>query len=115
MITKNQIKSVLSDYIIKDCSKRFVIYPFGENGMNVKDVLYDCFFISPYMVVDNNLSKYNDRIIDSEQLYRVIEDSVTIIFTIEDAYLHGKLLNELMTYVDEKQIIDLPTLINLKF
>lgn len=57
---------------IKECLdegwKKFIIFPFGENGMLVKMILQEAFGIRGVTVVDRELSKYNDSIINIETL-----------------------------------------------
>lgn len=65
MINKNDIKGYLKKYI-KQGIDRFVIYPFGENGMNVKNILKEYFDIIPILIVDNEYAKFNSSIVDGE-------------------------------------------------
>lgn len=54
---------------IKECLdegwRKFIIFPFGENGMLVKKVLEEAFGITDIIIVDTELSKYNANIINT--------------------------------------------------
>lgn len=42
--------------------KEFIIYPFGDVGMQVKNILYDSYNLTPSFILDNHLYKYNTEI-----------------------------------------------------
>ncbi len=67
--------------------RRFIIFPFGENGIYVKWVLQEAFGISDFIVVDRELSKYNDKIMNVEAVKRdnnLQNNSVLIISSLDE-------------------------------
>ena len=66
MIKNTDIIKTLKKYI-SDGIKKFVIYPYGENGLYLNNILVSCFNLPPYLIVDNELSKYNDNIIIEQE------------------------------------------------
>ena len=52
---------------LRQGTKNFVIYPFGEQGMYVKQLLHHRYGISPLYVVDNGYTADSD-IITTEKL-----------------------------------------------
>lgn len=40
----------------------FIIFPYGENGFLVNNILKECFGIEDAVIIDNELCKYNPRI-----------------------------------------------------
>ncbi len=82
MINKNDIKRCLKKYI-KQGIKRFVIYPFGENGMNVKNILKEYYDLIPALIVDNEYTKFNSSIMDCEGLKEKYSKDMYVILTIE--------------------------------
>lgn len=106
MYSINFIRNILKKYIQNKIDK-FIIYPFGANGMNVKNVLKDCFELEPDFIVDNEYSKYNSEIITKEELKKVYQKDMYIILTIEDYSKNTEIMNELSTFVPFPNLINL--------
>lgn len=62
-----QIKKAIR-YQLDKGNKRFVIYPFGETGMKVQNVLNQQFGITEKYVVDEELCCYHSEIKSVAQL-----------------------------------------------
>lgn len=56
-----QIKRAIR-YQLDKGNRRFVIYPFGETGMKVKDVLNQQFGITEKYAADSELCRYHSEI-----------------------------------------------------
>lgn len=67
MFDDNFVKDCIAGCIEKGIDK-FIIYPFGINGVNVKHILKEYFNLEPYAIADNKYSKYNSLIIDINSL-----------------------------------------------
>lgn len=106
MYDNNYIKSVLKKYIDKGVDK-FIIYPYGENGVNTKNILKEFFGLEPCLIVDNEYSKYNSKIINKEMLKKVYLQEMCLILTIENRDLNAKLLGELLEIIPAENIINL--------
>lgn len=48
--------------------KKFIVFPFGENGMLAKHVLEQAFGITELLIVDNELAKYNKTVLSVDAL-----------------------------------------------
>ena len=106
MYSVNLIKNLIKQYVGKKINK-FVIFPFGVNGIEVKNVLKNCFNLDPCYIVDNELSKYNSEIIDLVELRNIYVNELYVILTIEDDVLNTKLLQILDKFVPQKNLINL--------
>lgn len=113
MIDFAYIRDILKDYIASG-KKRFIIYPFGVNGVNVRNVLYDYFNLQPQFIVDNEYSKYNVNIIDKEKLKKIYRKDMNIILTIENENINAELVEELCQFVPQANIINLYALMKNK-
>lgn len=105
MYSINFIKNLIKECIDKKESK-FIIYPFGMNGINTKNVLKDYFDLDPSFIVDNEYSGYNSKIIDKETLRNVYQQDMYILLTIENADLNVEILEELLEFVPSTKIIN---------
>lgn len=62
--------------------RRFIIFPYGENGMLVNRILRECFGIQDAVIIDNELCKYNPHIGNIEYLLGHQEfGEYTLLFT----------------------------------
>ena len=87
MFKSSEIKNILEIYL-KQGESKFIIYPFGENGQQIKTILNDFFGIEPVCIVDNHYSNYNRNIISFSDLVskrEILEmKDLFIIITVED-------------------------------
>lgn len=102
----NYIRDVLKKYIDQRI-ERFIIYPFGANGINVKNVLKEFFDLEPSLVVDNEYSKYNSNIINKEELKNVYQKEMYLILTIENTRINFEMVKELSEFIPVENIINL--------
>lgn len=100
------ISNQLKKYIDKKVNK-FIIYPFGENGINVKKVLVEYFNLEPCYIVDNEYSKYNPMVIDRDRLSDIYQNDMYVILTIENRDTNEEILEELSGVVPQTNIINL--------
>ena len=114
MYSINSIRNLLKKYIDKKADK-FIIYPMGTNGINVKNVLKDYFCLEPCFIVDNEYAKYNSEIIDKTALRRVYQKDMYVILTIENTEANTKILKELYEFVPSANIINLKKSENKKY
>lgn len=96
---------------IKRCvdsdNSRFVIFPYGENGQNVKKILLDYFDLEPLFIVDDEFFKYNKKIINYEEFVKKYDENMIVILTAEDEALNTELYITLKEFVVEEKIINL--------
>ncbi len=100
------IQSIIRKYIDQGVGN-FVIYPYGNNGVNVKEVLKDYFNLKPCFIVDNEYHKYNSNIINFDMLRDLYEEKMYIILTIESKDLNSEMLKKLSEFVPLNHIINI--------
>lgn len=106
MFQGKDVRMILENYIERGFSK-FIIYPFGDNGVLVKNLLKDYFNIEPAYIVDNKYSKYHTDIISSDELAAISDPSYLLILTIEDWNLNLQMEEECLKYFDNSCVINL--------
>lgn len=106
MVNDKDVKSCLKKYIEQGVDK-FVIYPFGVNGVNVRNILKDYFNIFPSLIVDNEYSKYNPYIKNFQALREQYDEDTYVILTVEDEKINATMKNELLKFVPLLHIINL--------
>ena len=102
----NYVIERLKKYI-QNGAEKFVIYPFGVNGVNVKNILKEYFAKEPYAVIDNEYFSYNHAIKSKDDLKSIFQEDIYIILTIENIELNKKIFSELSEFIPEKNIINL--------
>lgn len=92
--------------------KNFVIYPFGEIGMQTQELLNKCYGIKESFIIDKNLSKYNNEIKSLEYLKEV--DCSKYIFLVASINndIREELIKTLEEYVPSHNIKDLVSIDN---
>lgn len=93
--------------LVEQGIKKFVIYPYGENGVAVHDLLVKCCNIQPIAIVDNNLSKMNSSIISFEQFSKMNIRDCFVILTVEDANLNRDMYAKLASCVGTEFVINI--------
>lgn len=100
------VRNLLEKYINKGI-KRFVVYPFGENGIIVKNVLKEYFGLEPCFIVDNKCSRYNHEVVNIETFKKSYCKDMYIILTVEKPDLNYEMYNKLLEFVPLSNIINL--------
>ena len=81
MIDYSTVRKVIQQSI-RNNKNDFIIYPFGENGLEVKRILNECFVMNEKIIIDNNLSIYNKKIKDIKYLLELKDvDKVCVLNT----------------------------------
>lgn len=106
MLEMNEVKLLLTDYISRGFSN-FILYPFGNNGVLVRNLLTDYFNIQPVYIVDNKYCQYNPNIISFDELISKNIDKCMIILTIENEELNIMMEEMCLEHFDRTQIINL--------
>lgn len=91
------VKKTLAEYIKKG-EKKFVIYPYGENGRIVKNILWDYFDIEPVAIVDNNYCRFNNKIQSSDKFLENYDQESYVIITIENEKIRNEIKSQLLDY-----------------
>lgn len=106
MLKKSMIKKMIEENINKGNNK-FVIYPFGENGLNVKNILFEYFGLLPELVVDDKYAEMNPNIISVKELREKYDDSMYIFLTVENNLVNMQMQKELTKFATREHIINL--------
>ena len=94
--------------LIEDGAEKFVIYPYGQNGKIVKEILNNKFHRSPVYVVDNALCNFADnQIIGVDELARKYKKEYYIIITVENPNINKLMLHQIQRFVEEDHIVNL--------
>ena len=105
MFDEKWIREVIKRKIENGINK-FVIFPFGNNGNIVKNCLLNYFDLKPELIIDNEYSKYNNKIQNIESLKQTYEKNLYVILTAEDRELNDKLQQELEDFIPVQNIIN---------
>ncbi len=106
MFSEEFIREIIKSQIENGYTK-FVIYPFGSNGANIKRCMLDYFGLQPDLIIDNEYSKFNKNIEKIETLRQKYNDSFHIILSAENRELNDKLQDELDDFASAENIINL--------
>ena len=106
MITEAHFKSICSQIeLALNAGKRdFIIYPFGRNGMEVKDILGNRYGITERYIVDNHLCEFRSDIFSIDKLPSDALDCV-LLLTVDNKNIYDDVLNAALAIFDEKQIL----------
>ena len=105
MFEDKLIRKKIEEAIAKGASE-FIIFPFGANGVSVRNCLNDCFDTKAEMLVDNKYSQYNKKIVDIQYLKKNYSENMYVLFTIEDRKLNKKLEEDLLEFIPKDKIIN---------
>lgn len=105
MFKEKEIRNIIRKYVDIGI-KKFVIYPFGTNGVTIKNCMQECFGISPVLIVDNTYAQYNPLIIDINKLRQCYRKDMYILLTVEDYELNVTLKESLLEFIPENRIIN---------
>lgn len=107
-----QIKECIEQKLDADFRK-FIIFPFGDVGMQVKEVLRNAYGIDAEYVLDNNLYKYNSDIKPLDFLDSISCDKFCVILSTTNPDIYGELKKELQKYFPDENIAELSSMVKL--
>ena len=91
---------------IMDGKKRFVLYPYGQNGMDIETVLKQRYKISEIMLVDDGLSRYREDIFCSSDLEHIINTECILFITTNYINpVHEEIIKTAEKYVNGRFIV----------
>ncbi len=102
---ENEIKDLIEKSLNLN-KKNFIIYPFGELGIQIKQILNFCYGIEEKIIIDDNLYKYNSKIEDSTILEKINCDDYYIFLATKDLSIYDKLKEKVSTYFNEDKILE---------
>ena len=91
---------------IKECIERkwdegyreFIIYPFGETGLQVKHILNDIYGVMESYIIDNHLYKYNPVVRPLSFLENINCDSYCLIMASINSDIYQELKSNVKKY-----------------
>lgn len=87
--------------------KRFILFPFGEQGMLTKRILNEAFGVQEVCIVDNWLSQFNPNIKKFSQLSEDMYTQSIVLITSNNEDIYKELREEVKRYIDDDKIVDL--------
>lgn len=87
--------------------KRFAIFPFGDIGMQAKNLLTGAYGIEPEYILDNNLCQYNPHIRPLSILKDAEKDGLVLLLACENPDIYPQLKAIALTYMPENAILEL--------
>lgn len=105
MLEEKKVRKILKGKIDEGI-KKFIIYPFGTNGILIKNCLEDVFNTKPVLIIDNEYEKYHSGIENSLYLKEHYEKDTVVLLTIEDEELNRKMEEYLRTFVPRDRIVN---------
>lgn len=92
--------------MISEGKTRFILFPFGDHGLMIKNILNNQYGITEEYILDNKLSKLVDKIYPIEFLSELDLDDYVILLTSDNEEFYSEIRSELMKYADLRQFID---------
>jgi len=95
---------------LKNEKRKFIIFPYGDVGLQVKQILNECYNINECYIIDNNLCKYNEKIKKISFLNTLDCSNYVIILATTNERSYCELKKKLLVYFKENNIAELPSM-----
>lgn len=92
--------------------RKFIIFPYGEVGAQVKHILRDMYGIEAEYVLDNRLCRYNPAIKPLEFLDTISRDGLCALLATINYGIYGECKNALQKYFADEAIAELFFMVN---
>lgn len=98
---------IIKDLVVKGY-KKFILFPFGEQGNMIKGILNNRYGIEETYIVDNGLAgiSSNDKIISLEQMKQLDLTDQLILLTSDNEAVYSELRYQLLQCVSIDKVID---------
>lgn len=104
-----EIKECIENSLSKGFN-RFIIFPFGEIGMQVNAILEDAYNIKATYILDNNLCKFNPNIKPLSFLSEIKDPDCCLIFACKNPTIYTKLKQEVLQYIEDHRLFEIASL-----
>lgn len=94
--------------------RKFIIFPFGDVGMQVKNVLKNAYGIEAEYILDNNLCKYNLDIKALDFLKKLSCKEFCVVLASTNPDIYRELKKELQKYFADENLAELSAMANLE-
>lgn len=88
------ISNCIKNEMAKGC-REFAIFPFGEKGVQIKNILETQFGIREVTKIDNILCKYNEDIFSVDEILSKTDKKFTLLFSCENPEIRDELLSNI--------------------
>jgi acetyltransferase-like isoleucine patch superfamily enzyme len=85
----------------------FIIFPYGDVGMKVKNYLNNTYGITERYIVDNHLCKYNSKIISVQELAGADCEDAVVILASMNKRIYAELMSSIKPYFRDEDIVEL--------
>lgn len=102
----SDIKKCIEGQLRKN-KKRFIIFPFGDVGMQFDSILKSAYNITAEYIIDNNLYKYNPNIKPLSFLKEIDIADCVVFLASTNVDIYEELKRKLEEYVSAENIIEL--------
>lgn len=109
----NQIKECI-ERKLDSGFRRFIIFPFGDIGMQARTVLRDAYGLEPEYILDNRLCKYNPAVKPLEFLDSVSRDGLCALLMTTNPDIYGECKKALQKYFADDAIAELSSIAALE-
>lgn len=89
--------------------RKFIIFSFGDVGMQVKSILNNVYGIFEEYILDNHLCKYNFKIKELAFCNKISCKNYCVIFACTNMEIYGDLRELLGEYFQERCIAEIPS------
>lgn len=87
--------------------RKFIIYPFGVNGVMAAEILKTQFGIQPAYILDNTLCKYNSAIHSIDFLDRLDKQEYMLLLTIENPKIIEAVRYAVYAHFPKERVLEL--------
>lgn len=113
MSLEQQIRRAIENGL-KYKEKEFIIFPFGDVGVQAKRCLNVCYGIEEAYIIDNNLCKYNPKIKDISFLDVLNPDDYVVLLASTNFNIYAELMNSLVAHFPAESVVELPMMLEQK-
>lgn len=100
------IRAIIEEQILLG-ERKFILFPFGEQGMLVKRILNEVFGIQEICIMDNYLFKLNPNIKHLSWLKREKYKCCKVLITSNNPNIYEEIRHEISQYIESDQIVDI--------
>lgn len=94
--------------LINEGIKKFILYPFGEQGMMIKRILNERYGIQEIAIVDDKLADVtnNSRVIPIDKLKGMDTNDIKVLLTSDNEEIYSEIRYEITKYISLKNLVD---------
>lgn len=109
MTLVNEIKNLIETSLDAGQDK-FIIFPYGDIGMMVDEILEKAYGINATYIIDNRLSAYNPKIKELSHLECIDCKGYALILSSTNPNIYSELKDEASKYMEAENILELASM-----